>query len=77
MFSNPVKFDVECLIGHVGRNESGRKVVNKFLREPGENIDWRDIEDLGLTNSWGQRILESRCVVTNEFRRMTPIRMGR
>jgi hypothetical protein len=51
--------------------------VNKFLREPGENIDWRDVEDLGLTNSWGQRILESRCVVTNEFRRMTPIRMGR
>jgi hypothetical protein len=55
--------------------------VDKLLGQSGENIDWSDIEDLGLAvflvnvvQKWYPGL---KCLVTDELRRMTPTRIVR
>jgi hypothetical protein len=45
MLSNPVEFEVERLLGHVFRDESGQELVNDFLGHARENVKWRNIEN--------------------------------
>lgn len=49
MLSHPMEFDVERLLGHVLRNESGQELVDDFLGHSGKNVKWRDIENFRPT----------------------------
>lgn len=45
MLGHPMEFDVEGLLGHVLRDESGQEILNDFFGHSGEDVKRRDVED--------------------------------